>query len=231
MSEELDTVLALKASAKDARADGDWESAVGDLGEAIAILNRLARHASTRVGSHVDSELADCHGMIGGIQKGWALASDSKDREEHLRASLVAYDQGFEYERKGDILDAPTYNRINRLSARVLLDAAALIGTSADGVDVRMELFKAEDLLVEQLASVRQRDPWGYCDVAVVRLLLGEPDALQTLREIERLRPPTFVYESTLATLRPLSNVAASLRPDLNVAIQELERLLQQSAR
>jgi hypothetical protein len=36
------------------------------------------------------------------------------------------------------------------------------------------------------------------------------------------MRPPAFVYESTLATLQPLYEVAAGLRPDLGQVADRL---------
>ena len=86
------------------------------------------------------------------------------------------------------------------------------------------ELWKAHEILVEQVGSVRVRDPWGYCDLGLLRLLLGTPDAVPTYDELERLRPPKFVYESALATLEPLSEVASDLRPDLPIAVAQLQR-------
>jgi hypothetical protein len=238
MSRELDEVRGLKADAKTATAEGDsenrdgdveaaagaWQSAIADLEEAIALLSGLISDASIRLEVDLYSELADCYGMIGGVERRWALASVEVLREGHLSAAVRAYDKGFEYEDELVAGEATTYNRINRLSTRVLLDPNVLEGADYLGVSVPAELLKSEEILSEQLASVRQRDPWGYCDLGTVRLMLGSPEALPTLREVDRLRAPKFVYQSVLGTLRPLAAVASDLRPDLMRAVSQLER-------
>jgi hypothetical protein len=48
---------------------------------------------------------------------------------------------------------------------------------------------------------------------------------LSTFHELDRLRPPAFVYESALATLEPLAEVASVLRPELPKAVELVRRL------
>jgi hypothetical protein len=225
MMDALDDVLAYKASSKSARDDNDLEGAIADLDDAISILKGLMPEASDRLRLQLESELADCYGMMGGIHKRWALMAEGDERAEHLRQSVQAYDEGFSYEKDLEVDEASTYNRINRLVGRVLLDPSVL-GTDrpADGLDVPAELRRAEEILVAQLATVRKKDPWGYCDLGMIRLLLGSADATSAYRELDRLRPPPFVYESALATLQPLAAAAGSIRPDLSQALVQLER-------
>jgi hypothetical protein len=220
MLEDLDEVLALKASAKSARDDKDWEGAISDLEEAIDLLRNIVTKASTPMPSWLASELSDTYGMIGGIQKRWGLLLDGDDRRRHLQASVAAYDEGFRYERELQLADANSYNRVNRLVGRVLLDPRIL---QKDG-EVAEELWRAEDILAEQIGSARQKDPWAYSDLGTIRLLRGTPDALSTLHELDRLRPPAFVYDSMLTTLQPLCEVASDLRPDLVQAVVQLQR-------
>jgi hypothetical protein len=220
---DLDRVLALKASAKSSRDDGDWEVAIDDLKDAIQLLDDRAIELPS-MPSWLASELADTYGLIGGIEKRWGLQMDGEERQHHLKESVAAYDMGFGYERDLEPSDANTYNRVNRIVGRVLLDAHVL-GKDGQAIpDIAEDLRMAEEILIEQIGSGRQKDPWAYCDLATVRLLRGKQDALATFRELDRLRPPSFVYESALTTLQPLCKVASDLRPDLVQAVTQLRR-------
>jgi len=223
MTEDLDGVLALKASAKSARDDEDWSEAIEDLQEAIDLLQRRLPEPPAPVPSWLAAELADTYGIVGGVEKRWGLSLTGADRHRHLQASVAAYDQGFRYEHDLEANDASTYNRINRLVGRVLLEPGILQGEGAD-LDLDGELEKAETILTEQLRSMRQKDPWAYCDLGTIRLLRDKPDALATIHELDRLRPPEFVYDSALATIEPLSEVASSYRPRLAEAVSLLRR-------
>ncbi|MGD9705181.1 MAG: tetratricopeptide repeat-containing protein [Acidimicrobiia bacterium] len=222
MTDDLDEVLALKASAKSAREDGDWQGAIDDLQDAIELLQRLVSDAPTRRSEQLHSELADCYGMIGGIQRRWALLLDEPERRRRLEASVDAYDEGYRYE-KDLTTNASTYNRINRLTGRVLLDPEVLRDHTG-AVDVPAELGVAESVLLEQLGSQRMRDPWGYADLAMIRLLRGTTDSTSAYRELDRMKPPSFVYESALAALEPLELAAGPLVPEIALAVQYLRR-------
>lgn len=224
MVEDLDQVVALKASAKSARDDEEWEEAISDLKEAIQLLNDRAKE-STAMSSRLDSDLADAYGMIGGVEKRWGLEMDGADRRRHLTESVAAYDRGFRYEQRLGPKYANTYNRVNRIIGRVLLDPSVLEKGGGALPDIAADLEEAEDVLNEQIESMgRRKDPWAYCDLGTVRLLRGKPDALAAFRKLEPLHPPLFVYESTLTTLQPLCKVASDLRPDLVLAVTQLQR-------
>lgn len=119
MVDILDEVLALKASAKSFRDDGDWEGALTDLQESIDLLLELKADVSPSAASRLDSEFADTYGLIGGIKRRWALELDGEERRRYLETSLAAYDEGFGYERNLRPTDANTYNRVNRLASIV----------------------------------------------------------------------------------------------------------------
>jgi tetratricopeptide (TPR) repeat protein len=217
VDKDLDEVLALKAGAKRARNAEHWDEAISDLQEAVNILQDRKTEAPS---PQVDSELADTYGLMGGVERRWGLQPSGDERESHLAASVAAYDQGFAYEKGLPPNEANSYNRVNRLVGRVLLNPDVLEGTDPE---ILGELETAEEILTEQIESARQKDPWAYCDLGTIRLLLGKPDALLTFRELDRLRPPLFVYDSTLATLQPLSAVAGDVRPDLRQAVAQLQ--------
>ena len=168
------------------------------------------------------TELADVYGLTGGVEKRWGLALDGEGRKRHLAASLAAYERGFSYEQ--DLQPQETYNRVNRLVGHVLLSPHVLDGEDHAIVDFYEELRKADTILAELVRSVRQKDPWAYCDLGMVRLLRRGSDALPIFQDLDRLRPPAFVYESTLTTLLPLTEVASGLLPELTETIAHLRR-------
>ena len=222
-------VRALKASAKSARANENWQFAIEELDRAVELLVGRLPDATGRTRAELASELADSFGMIGGIERRWGLSLAGADRQRHLQASVDAYDHGFSHEQDLETNVASTYNRINRLVGRVLLNPHVL-DTDDTVPDVVEELGSAEAILVEQLSSVRVGDPWGYCDLGLIRVLRGTTDALSTYHELDRLRPPKFVYESALATLEPLAEVASDLRPDLPTAVAQMQRAARYAA-
>jgi hypothetical protein len=228
--DRTDEVRALKASAKSARADEDWQLAIGELHRAVELLVGRLPDATGRTRAELASELADSFGMIGGIERRWGLSLAGAERQHHLEASVEAYDSGFSHEQDLDPNVASTYNRINRLVGRVLLNPHVLDADDDTTPDVMQELGAAQEILVEQLRSVRVGDPWGYCDLGLIRVLHGSTDPLPTYHELARLRPPKFVYESALATLEPLSEVASELRPALRSAVEFLQTTARQAA-
>ena len=223
VADDLDEVRALKASAKSARDDRDWDSAIADLNDAIDLLQDRLEESSAAP-EWLKAELADTFGMIGGIEKRWGLQLEDEQRRRHLKASVDAYDMGFKYEQGLDLDDANTYNRINRLVGRVLLDKNMLRRGDSAASKFAEELRDAEEIVTKEIETARQRDPWAYCDLGTVRLLRGKPDALSVFHDLERLRPEPYVYESVLSTLQPLSDVASDIRPDLAKAVAQLRR-------
>ncbi len=226
MPENVETTLrevrSLKASAKSARDDEEWEEAAADLMDAIALLRRI-RDPAPDVREQVDSELADTYGQLGGVERRWGLDGAGDERRTHLERSRVAYDRGFALEQNLDVSEASTYNRINRLIGRVMLDATVLNEVGIDAVDVPEELRQAEVILRGHIEGPRRQDPWAWCDIGTVRLLLGI-EVRSVVQTLERLRPPRFVYESWLSTLRPLSEVESKVRPALLELIRQVER-------
>ena len=77
---------------------------------------------------------------------------------------------------------------------------------------------------MSQLAGPRQRDPWGFADLGVIRLLRDTTTARLAFQELDQLKPPSFVYESTEATLVPLADAAKEFRPELPRAVEALQR-------
>lgn len=217
----LDEVHSHKAAARQRRDAGDWAGADDDLQSVRTLAQAALTRAGPRHRGQVEAQLADLNGMIGGNQRRWGLDSSGSKRRRHLIASVDAYDEGFAFEERLGGRSSSTYNRINRLIGRVLLDPSVLTADRSDdaAIDVETELEEAERLVREQIESMRQRDPWSYCDLATVRLLRGSPDALAANQSLFRLAPRAFVYESHLATLEPLADAASDIRPELAEAV------------
>lgn len=218
----LDRVLGLKADAKSTRDDGDWPEARACLDEAIGFMRELA--ASPPPPSWLDVQFADVYGLIGGVEKRWGLSLDGQQRKDHLMASVEAYDRGFAYEENLQHGDVNTYNRVNRLVGRVLLDPRVLEPGAADAALVASGLEAAEKLVTGEIRSTRLKDPWAYCDLGTIQLLRGEPEALSVFQRLVRMRPQASVYESTLATLEPLCEAASQVRPELLSAVELLKK-------
>ena len=126
MDEHLDRVRTLKAAAKSARDDQKWEEAISYLQDAITILKTRVPDASSPRPTWLASQLADTYGLMGGIERRWGLMLESQERQRHLEASLAAYNAGFAYEKGLQPSEENTYNRVNRLVGRVLLDPGVL---------------------------------------------------------------------------------------------------------
>jgi hypothetical protein len=219
----LDRVIALKADAKSARDDGAWPEARAYLDEAIDFMRELG--ASTASPNWLSVQLADVYGLIGGIEKRWGLPLAGQERKEHLTASVAAYDQGFGYEKDLQPADANTYNRVNRLVGRVLLDPSVLEPGSADSAEVAEGLEAAEKIVTEEISSTRRKDPWAYCDLGTIQLLRGEAEeALSVFYRLVKMRPQDYVYESALETLEPLRDAASEIRPELVSAVELLQK-------
>jgi hypothetical protein len=221
--ETLDQVLAIKATAKGARRDEELGNAVTALHRAIVLLRTLATDAAPGSGVRLEAELADTNGVLGGVERRWGLASAGAARTGHLQRSVEAYDAGFEHERRLDTSEETTYNRINRLVGRVLLDPQVLVGDETESAHVRSSLEEAEGIVVKHIEAARQRDPWAHCDLGTIRLLMGK-EAATVVQTLERLRAPRFVYDSWMATLGPLADVASAIRPELPAALALVER-------
>jgi len=221
-----DEVAGLKASAKDLRRSGDWDLAIADLEDALAILMDLAPDEPSDATQSVAAEIADTYGMIGGVERRWALGSTEPERSRHLRASLDAYEKGFDYEEQFGAEWATTYNRINRVVAQALVDPDSLNHANPA---MTAALRATEEIVIGQLDASRMKDSWAYCDLLMIRLLLGDSSAISTIALIVNLRPPAFVYDSTLQTLEPLAAAVSNQRPEFVEAVHLLRRAMRQA--
>jgi hypothetical protein len=212
---------------------GRYESAIEILkqGAVPLIQGELASIALVDLKAQLASELSDCFGIMGGIYRRWGLESDSEqDRLLHLRESVDAYEKGYEVESDPEYNIVNSYNMVNRLVSYLLLEPNSLSDPSTpgrNGVDVSYnvgyELEKAESVVREQLKEKRRGDVWALADLAMLSLLLNLSDPTTAYADFIANSPPSFAYESALATLRPMAEVNLPMAEKLREAVRLLE--------
>jgi hypothetical protein len=165
-------------------------------------------------------ELADCWGLLGGIERRWALDPKfAAQRMEHLERSVEAYDNGYLYERESSSSSPSTYNMLNRLLVRLLREPRLLAtDPPEDTMNVRAELEKVVDLI----SGHATENVWSAADMALINVLLGRQDAASAYAAFERMKPPDFARQSVLDVLTPL----AKLDLPTAEALREAERRL-----
>lgn len=224
----FEQIVDLKTKAKNRRDLGRYERATAFANEAISLAKKDLTVPQLR--SKIASELADCYGLLGGIERRWALESNAsaEHRADHLRKSVRAYDEAWGFE-SGDYGVLSSYGMVNRLVSRILADPRALssghvtdLGDGADPMEVRVWLDKAR----ETLDNSKRSDFWADADLALVKLLLGEGDPAGTYAAFNEKSPPDYAYNSALDVLRPLSESGLPVQEALAEAVTLLEARL-----
>jgi len=228
MATVSDEILALKTQAKNRRDLRRYPRAVEILERAIEIAKGNFANAELR--SRMAEELADCYGLLGGVERRWALESDGEEREEHLRKSSQAYDAAWKYE-SGDYGVVNSYGMVNRLVSRLLLkpDSLFVDGVSEFGKDVeplslREELEQARRRIEAQLARPRRDDYWAAADLALVNLLLEKQDPASAYAGFIQKSPPDYAFKSVLDVLRSFANLQWKLAKTFAEVIVYLEQ-------
>ena len=235
MEDLLKTVRELKTKAKNRRDLERYASATSFLTKAIQELeSALANTTITDWKSQIASELADCHGLLGGVYRRWGLSSvDQQQRQERLQASFRAYDEGYgKYEAHEEYKIANSYNRLNRLVSYLLFNPSSLDGTPVELPDgrklpIRIELEMAEKSIRQQLILERRGDIWVLADLALVTLLLDRETPVEAYANFIDASPPDYAYDSALSVLQPLASLQLPVKSKLQVAVQLLEDKLQ----
>lgn len=236
MENLLETVRELKTKAKNRRDLERYESAATFLEKAINILKSLFVDTTlSDCKSNLALELADCYGLLGGINRRWGLSStDPQERLQRLQASFEAYDKGYkEYEAREKDKIVNSYNLLNRLVSYLLLNPASLNDTPAklpDGKTLLMkkELEQAGESIRQQLLRERRGDIWAIADLALVNLLLDREAPAAAYENFLKSYPPDYAYDSVLSVLRPLVSLQLPVTAKLQDAVQLLEDNLQQ---
>jgi hypothetical protein len=224
----FEQIVDLKTKAKNRRDLGRYDRAAAFVREAITLANKDLAIPELR--SKLASELADCYGLLGGIERRWALVSNAQadHRADHMRKSVLAYDEAWDFE-SGDYGVSSSYGMVNRLASRILADPQGLssgyvtdLGEGIDPLEVRAELEKAR----EAIENSKRSDYWAAADLALVKLLLGAGDPAGTYAAFNEKSPPAYAYNSALDLLRPLSQIGLPVKDALTEAVTLLEARL-----
>jgi len=178
----------LKDLAREQRDRGDFKGAIRTLKEAI---------------DRAGAELADLHGIMGGTQR----------QQGDLTAAASAYDAGFHLDERYHA--ASSYNALNRLLTRVLLEPRSLmnpdllrVNQNLEFVNVRQALSEFQKQLERQVKDKRSHDFWCAGDLIVAAALNGDlRGAARAVKRFDACSPPAFArdaYRNTLAALAQL---------------------------
>lgn len=220
MEDILEIIGGLKTDAKYERDNKHYPDAVehlaGDEGAISLLRQEMATQPSVEWKTRLATELADCLGLLGGIQRRWAISVSEPERSIHLQASVEAYKQGYEIEQDPAYNIVNSYNMVNRLVSYILLEPESLD-------DIEEELTNAKTAITEQLQTKRRGDIWAMADLALVDLLLENDNPESAYANFNAQSPPAFAYESALSTLIPLTDLATHKAARLKKAIALLE--------
>jgi hypothetical protein len=226
----LEEIQTFKTKAKNRRGLMLFSNAESYISKAIEMSE--SEFASTQAQnwkSRYALELSDCYGIKGGILRRWGLESDdSTERRQHLLNSVITYDQGFVYESNDDFEIDDSYNKINRLVARILYDPELLSKekqlVEIKTVNVINELEDLRNSLDEQLKIDRRDDVWALADLALVSLLLDLDEPHMLYSNFIDANPPGYAYTSVISTLKPLSECDFPISGKLRESVDLLEK-------
>lgn len=215
----------------DARAASDFAKAVAAMREALRYLEEIgapdpeAKELPSEGEIEVAEQLADCWGMLGGVYRA----------QGDLEQSKLAYDSGYRYESSKRFNILNTYNQVNRLVLRIILNPELLADVPplvTDGADNEKRpmldlLHDAADEIERQLREGRRDRAWALADLVMVRVLGrldGIDGALSALDESSEGDP--FPYQSTLKVIRELVQLNLPVRDKLLVVGERLRQRL-----
>jgi tetratricopeptide (TPR) repeat protein len=205
----------LKSKATALRNRGEFKRALDSLDEAIRVLEakRSDCEPTTIDEKEVRVELADTHGMKGGISR--RMGEDD--------AALAAYTTGARIEKNGNL--STTYNRSNVITLSITAK-----GLAPTDQAIRMLLANVIEELERETKGPRRDEWWAWSDLAQFYLLNGEPDKARacytnalsktgaTVSEIKR-------HVAILADLAgKIAESAPTIAANIRAAIAELSR-------
>jgi hypothetical protein len=210
MDDVIERARALKVTAIEARDRGEFDEARRQLGQAEGELSQaLDEERRERTDDEAGvferklaSQLVHIRGSLGGVWR----------RQDRHADSARAYDAGYTLERAESgyrIVDS--YTLVQRLVARVLQDPAAVAHADrpVDGLRIPEELQDAARVIREQIQRKgRERDEYAAADLALVLLLLGDPDWRSQLRRFLSMTSG-YAVATTREVLQDLHRVVA----------------------
>jgi len=192
------TTAEAKQLAQQQRRRGELDVAAKTLADAIAI------EPSPEV-------QADLYGILGGIRRA----------QGDLVASAAAYDAGYHREPVQN-----TYNELNRLVVRILLQPRVLSDSNAlreypelETVDVPHALRLLGPQLRQQTHTSRNSDYWAFGDLALTSALTGErEEVFKALNDMQACTPPAEAYRKYHEVIAELATLETPQRPLLTEA-------------
>jgi hypothetical protein len=226
MTTAAEQVLELKTEAKNLRDLGlvGYPDAVETLQSAIAIAEAALKQTTLAgVVRQMAKELADCHGMVGGIQRRWGLETEGAEQRDHLARSCLAYDDGWRYEWNEAYAIQASYNLVNRLTGRLLMRPDLLttpgefdLGGGVQAKNLPQQLADARKCIDQTLA--RKGNFWAEADLALLTVLLTGAEPATAYAGFLALSPPAYAFDSVLDGLRPLARLDFKATPQLQAA-------------
>jgi hypothetical protein len=227
MKSPIEQILDLKTDAKNQRDRGlkGYPRALVRLNSAIRLAQEgLTATSVTDAVRQLTKELADCNGMVGGIERRWGIEGEEGERVKHLAAACIAYDEGYRHEWDDKYGTPATYNLVNRLTSRLLIERKLLdtdhvvdLGMGVEPINVRSQLIDAMARIEEHLAN--KGNFWAEADLALLRVLAGGADATTAYAPFFALSPPDFAFVSALDGLRPLASTNLPTASSLQAAV------------
>jgi tetratricopeptide (TPR) repeat protein len=197
----------LKRKATALRNRGEFKRALEALDQAIRVLETQRQDGEPMSinEKEVRAELADTHGMRGGLFR----------RMGEYDAALAAYTKGSEIEASDNL--STTYNRSNVITLSITSKKLALTDQT-----IRAYLASVIGLLEIETAGPRSDEWWAWSDLAQFYLLNGEPDKAHVcyanatqktgVTSDEKKRHVTILDELADKTAESAPEIAANIR-------------------
>jgi hypothetical protein len=233
----VQTIRHLKTKAKNRRDHGNYEIAVDILKGTIELIQKkLSSTELPNLKIQLASELSDSFGILGGIYRRCALESkNEQDRKLNLKKSVLTYNEGYLLEQTPEYMIVDSYNMVNRLISYILLEPGCLENTTPTKVtyediryDIIQEMEKAKEDIQDQLKEKKRGDVWALANLALVNLLLDHLNPVTAYADFIAASPSHQAYETTLSTLRSLTELSLPVRNKLKEAVNLLEVKLSQ---
>jgi tetratricopeptide (TPR) repeat protein len=184
-----------KEEAKDFRDDGEIESAIQTLEDAIEALDRsplsnrlLETDAPSGPQKKLAFQLADCLGMLGGNYR----------RRDQFKEALAAFTRGQAIEESEKLEVPSSYNLVNAITLPLEFDRETLLQQEA-ALERAIAAIQRQVKLEE-----RRNDRWAWADLGECQLLLGDLEGAKTSYKRVRELGNADTFASVLAILRRL---------------------------
>jgi hypothetical protein len=212
--------LRRKAREKVDQAERDhlFRIAAGEFQKIIATLERGLR----TVRRQQDGYTSDVCRLLEGISQTYGSWGGTWRDAGNLLEAEEQYKKGNEYEeeRRRNCAAKDTYNMLQLLIVRLLIDPARI--RQADFL-ADLNLVRVE---IERQVNGGRNDSWALADLALARFLCGT-EADSVVKDIEKRSASATFYESTYNAIAALVNEGLGKGDALGAQLENFQRLLQ----